>query len=198
MLADASILRNFAVVNWIDILIQLAGGIVYVAHGVMSLDPDEPSEIDSIRASFHNESLRHPGSPESTAATAALVGLDDLLTRDQHEISVVAPTAEEFSLAVRLQDPAERAWRESLGVTARRLDAGESVSIAIATARGLPFATDDDDGRAAYLALGGADHYWTLDLAKRAVEQGLVDEPTARSVYDDLRNRYRFWGVSWD
>lgn len=198
MLADASVLRNFAVVSWVDVLIELAGGTALVAHGVMSLDPYEPGEIDGIRASFQDESLRHPGSPESTAATAALVGLDDLLARTPNEISIVTPTAEEFNLALRLQDPAEREWRQSLGVRARRLDAGESVSIAISTTRGHPFATDDDDGRAAYLALGGADHYWTLDLIRRAVEQGLADEPTARSVYDDLRTRYRFWGASWD
>lgn len=138
MLADASVLRNFAVVSWVDVLIQLAGGTVYAAHGVMSLNPGEPGEIDGIRGSFHGESLRHPGSPESTAATAALFGLDDLLTRTPHEISIVTPTAEEVTLALRLQDPAEREWRESLGMRARRLDAGESVSIAIATARGSP------------------------------------------------------------
>jgi hypothetical protein len=37
VLADASVLRNFAILGWLDHLIVLAGGTVYVAHGVMGL-----------------------------------------------------------------------------------------------------------------------------------------------------------------
>lgn len=197
MLADASVLRNFAILGWLEQLVALAGGTVYVAHGVMGLAHDEPGEIERIRNSFEEESLRHPGSPAAVAATVALVGLDDLLGRRSHDITVLSPTIDELAVAVRLQDREERAWRQELGVRARRLDAGEAVSIAIATSRGLAFASDDDDARLAYLALGGPRHTWTLDLIQNAVAAGLLDEPTARAAYDDLRQQYRFWGLPW-
>jgi predicted nucleic acid-binding protein len=82
-------------------------------------------------------------------------------------------------------------------VRARRLDAGEAVSIAIATSRGLAFASDDDDARLAYLALGGPSHAWTLDLIQNAVSSGLLDEATARAAYESLRRQHRFWGMPW-
>lgn len=197
MLADASVLRNFAILGWLDPLVALAGGTVYVAHGVMGAADDESGEIEGIRNAFEEESLRHPGSPAASAATAALVGLDALLRRRSHDISVLSPTIEEVAVAVRLQDREERAWRRQLGVRARRLDAGEAVSIAIATSRGLGFASDDDDARLAYLALGGPHHAWTLDLIENAVGGGLLDEVSARAAYEKLRRQYRFWGAPW-
>lgn len=197
MLADASVLRNFAILGWLDQLVALVGGTVYVAHGVMGLAHDEPGEIERIRNSFEQESLRHPGSPAAIAATVALVGLDALLIRRSHDITVLSPTLNELAVAVRLQDREERAWRQELGVRARRLDAGEAVSIAIATSRGLAFASDDDDARLAYLALGGQDHAWTLDLIQKAVSSGLLHEPSARTAYESLRQQHRFWGMPW-
>lgn len=197
MIADASVLRNFAILGWLDQLVVLAGGTVHVAHGVMGLGNDEPGEIERIRSSFEEESLRHPASPAATAATVALVGLDDLLRRRSHDITVLSPTVDELAVAVRLQDREERAWRQQLGVRARRLDTGEAVSIAIATSRGLAFASDDDDARLAYLALGGPSHAWTLDLIQSAVSTGVLDEATARAGYERLRQQYRFWGLPW-
>ena len=197
MLADASVLRNFAILGWLDHLVALAGGTVYVAHGVMGLAHDEPGEIERIRDFFEQESLRHPGSPTAIAATVALVGLDDLLGRRSHDITVLSPTIDELAVAVRLQDREARAWRQELGVKARRLDAGEAVSIAIATSRGLALASDDDDARLGYLALGGSNHAWTLDLIQNAVGTGLLDEATARAAYENLRQQHRFWGMPW-
>ena len=197
MLSDASVLRNFAILGWVDQLVALAGGEVYVAHGVMGLYDDDPGEIEAIRAAFVEESLNNPGSPTSTAATVAVVGLDALLGRRSRDITVVSPTDDEFAVALRLQDPGERTWRQGLGVRSRRLDAGEAVSIAIATARGLAFASDDDDARVAYLALEGSRHVWTLDLIQEAVHRGLLDERAARAGYEKLRQMYRFWGPPW-
>lgn len=197
MLADASVLRNFAILGWLDQLVALAGGTVYVAHGVVGLADDEPGEIENIRSSFEGESLRHPGSPAATTATVALVGLDALLGRRSHDITVLSPTVGELAVAVRLQDREERVWRQELGVRARRLDAGEAVSIAIATSRGLAFASDDDDARLAYLALGGPHHAWTLDIIQSAVSNGSLDEASAKAGYEDLRQHYRFWGPPW-
>lgn len=197
MLADASVLRNFAILGWLDHLVALAGGTVYVAHGVMGLNSDDPGEIEGIRGAFHEESLRNLASPVGAAAAAAVVGLDALLGRRSSDITVLTPTTDERALAVRLQDRSDRAWRQELGVRARRLDSGEAVSIAIALARGFGFASDDDAARVAYLALGGGQHYWTLDLIQAAVDQDLIDERTARVGYNDLRLRYHFWGPEW-
>lgn len=197
MLADASVARNFAVLGWIDELVALAGGTLYIAHGVLGLGPDEAGEIERIRAAFDNESVRSPGSSAASAATAALVGLDDLIGRRSRDLTVVLPTPAEIAVAIRLQDPMEGAWRQSLGVRARRLDAGEAVSIGIATARGFTFASDDDDGRAAYLALGGTSHLWTLDLIQEAVAKAFLTEDDAREGYRLLCERYRFWGQPW-
>lgn len=80
---------------------------------------------------------------------------------------------------------------------ARKLDAGEAVSVAIATNRGLAFASDDDEARVAYLALGGTEHRWTLDLFKEAVSQGIVSEVEARSAYLRLLEEFGFWGAEW-
>lgn len=198
MLADATVARNFAILSWTDHLVSLAGGTLLVAHGVMGQDPEEVGEIDRIRRAFEEESLRNPGSPQASAAVAALVGLDDLLARRGDDVTILVPTATELDLAVRLQDPAERDWRSTLGIRARRLDAGEAVSIAIATTRGFSFASDDDDGQVAYIALGGAAHYWTLDLVKWAVQKNMLPEADARTGYAMLCSRYRFWGEGWN
>jgi len=197
LLADASVARNFAVLGWVDELVALAGGMLYIAHGVLGLGPDETGEIERIRAAFEEESIRVPGSPAASAATAALVGLDNLIERRFRDVTVVQPAEAEIAIAVRLQDPEEREWRKSLGVRARRLDVGEAVSIGIATARGLVFASDDDDGRAAYLALGGTKHLWTLDLVQKTTAQGLLADAEAREGYRILCERYRFWGQPW-
>lgn len=197
MLADTTVVRNFAILGWIDHLVTLAGGTLHVAHGVLGIDIDETGEIERIRAAFEEESLHHPGSPAASAAVAAIVGLDDLVGRRSGDVVVLLPAPQEIDLAVRLQDPGEREWRRGLGVRARRLDAGEAVSVAIATARGLAFGSDDDDGRAAYIALGGVSHFWTLDLLQQATERGLLAEVDARAGYRRLCERYRFWGEAW-
>jgi hypothetical protein len=123
--------------------------------------------------------------------------LDALLGRRSHDITVLSATVDELAVAIRLQDREQGAWRQELGVRARRLDAGEAVSIAISTSRDLAFASDDDDARVAYLALGGPQHAWTLDLIRDAVRNGSLDEASARAGYEDLRHHYRFWGLPW-
>jgi len=197
VLADASVARNFAVLGWVDHLVALAGGTLLIAHGVLGLTAEEPAELERIQKAFRDESARDPGSPAASAAAAALVGLDDLIGRRSQDIKVVVPTAEEFALAVRLHDPQDREWRRQLGVRARRLDAGEAVSIGIAIGRRLAFASDDDDARVAYLALGGTKHLWTLDLIQEAVARRLLSKAEAQAGYRRLCERYRFWGPPW-
>jgi hypothetical protein len=64
LLADASVARNFAVLHWTDHLVSVAGGILYIAHGVLGLHGDEAGEIEGIRAALERESVASPGSPE--------------------------------------------------------------------------------------------------------------------------------------
>lgn len=198
MLVDTSVARNFGVLDWSDHLVAVCGGVIRVAHGVLGLQEDESGELDAIRASIEREARTYrAGSPESSLAAAALVGIERLIARRATDLEVVQPTDEELALAVRLQDSRQREWLRSLGIRARRLDAGEAVSIAIAALRREEFGSDDEDGRRAYLGLGGTKHWWTLDLIQRAVALGLLAEHDARRGYLALRERYRFWGKPW-
>lgn len=86
---------------------------------------------------------------------------------------------------------------KGLGMRARRLDAGETVSVAIAVSRGEAPACDEEDGQLAYQALGGTECRSTLDMVKLAVEQRLLPEDEAREGYERLRREYRFGGPPW-
>ena len=104
-------------------------------------------------------------------------------------------------LAIRLQSrrQEDREWRQSLGARSRRLDAGESGSIAIAVTRSLPFASDDEDALALWQAMTGSPGLRTLDLLQRAVETGAVGEGEAKTAHlilqtDDLHN---LGGPAW-
>lgn len=83
---------------------------------------------------------------------------------------------------------------------ARRLDLGESVSIAVAVVREFPFACDDVDGRLAYRVLGAREALRTVDLVKAATEASLLGPDEARAGYRELieSDLHRFGGPSWD
>lgn len=98
-------------------------------------------------------------------------------------------------MAVRLQSrlPEDREWRRSMGAKARRLDAGESASIAIAVTRSSAFASDDEDALTLWEALTGIPGQRTRELLRQLVTDGSVAEPDASAVYralqtDDLHN----------
>jgi hypothetical protein len=199
LLVDTSVARNFGVLDWSDHLVAVCGGAIRVAHGVLGLEEDESGELDRIRASIERETRTYrTGSPESSRATAALVGIERLIARRGQDLEVVQPTEEELALALRLQDSRQGDWLKGLGVRARRLDAGEAVSIAIAVRREQQLGSDDGDGRRAYLGLGGTQHWWTLDLIQRAVALDRLPEDVAREGYSALRELHRFWGEPWD
>jgi predicted nucleic acid-binding protein len=80
---------------------------------------------------------------------------------------------------------------------ARRLDTGEAVSVAICVSRNEEFGCDDEDGRIAYVALGGQQCPSTLDLLKVAVRRGLLSQDEARAGYEKLRGAHRFFGPPW-
>lgn len=198
MISDTSVARNFAVLGWTDQLVALSTGVIRVAPDVIGPSGEEPGEVEEAKAYFDGLAQQaHLGSREQTDAVAAGEGLADLVSRRSTTVEVVQPTGKELSLALRLRDPAEREWRANLGMRARRLDAGESVSIAIALTRDVPLASDDGPGVRAFRALGGEEHYWTRDLLKRAVDEGLLTESEARDGYQKLRQRYSFRAPDW-
>jgi hypothetical protein len=199
MLTDTSVVRNFAVLGWTDELLHLSGEAIRLAEGVIGATEDEPGELEAAKVFWDQQATgARLGSREQAAAIEAAEGLASLLARRSSHVEVMTPTAEEAALALRLQDRDERAWRQSLGVRARRLDLGEAVSVAIAASRSLAFASDDADGARAYQALGGSDHYWTLDLIRRAVAEGSVTEAQGRAGYERLIRDYDFFGTPWD
>lgn len=196
MLVDASVARSFAVVGWTRYLLQVAGGTVLVADSVHGAYEDDPSELCRIRSALQRQADDAGlGSGRASRALAAAHGLDQLLALAPNELTVLTLNDDELKLAVRLQSrrPEDRAWRHSLGAKARRLDAGESASIAIAVNRSLAFASDDEDALVLWEGLSGAPEKRTRDLLWQLVNDGSVAEPDAREVYrvlqtDDLHN----------
>jgi hypothetical protein len=198
LLVDTSVARNFALAGWTDHLVTLSRGVIRVAQGVLGVGPDEPGELDRAKEFFERQTRTHPvGSHEYTNNLMAVMGLENLISRRSTTLEVVVPTEQELRLAVRLQAREDREWRTSLGMRARRLDAGEAVSVAICVSRNDGFGCDDEDGRVAYLALGGQQCLSTLDLLKLAVHRGLLLRGEARAGYERLRGAYRFFGPPW-
>jgi hypothetical protein len=196
VLVDASVARSFGVLGWAGQLVHLAGGTVLVADGVHGSHPDDPSELRRIRKALQRAAEKAaPGSGLASRALGAVHGLDQLLSFGPAELTVVVLDAEELKLAVRLQSLREedREWRRSLGARARRLDAGESASIAIAARRSLAFASDDEDALTVWEALTGTPGRRTRDLFRQLVNDGRIGEHDASAAYqllqtDDLHN----------
>jgi hypothetical protein len=202
VLVDASVARSFAVVGWTRHLLEVSGGIILVADTVHGVYADDPSELRHIRSALQRQAEDAGlGSGLAGRALSAVQGLDELLALSSEELTVLSLDADEWELAVRLQSrrPEDRAWRHSLGAKARRLDAGESASIAIAMNRALTLASDDEDALTLWEALSGTPGRRTRDLLLQLTADGLVAEPDAREVYrvlqtDDLHN---LGGPSW-
>ena len=196
MLVDASVARSFAVVCWPHHLLQACGGTVLIANGVHGAEPDDPSELRRIRTALQRQANQAGlGSGVASRALAAVHGLDRLLALGPDQLTVLTLNADELKLAIRLQSRRleDREWRHSLGAKARRLDAGESASIAIEATRSLEFASDDEDALTLWGALTGTPARRTRDLLRQLVTDGVVDEHDARAVHhllqsDDLHN----------
>lgn len=202
MLVDACVARSFGVVGWTRHLITACGGRILIADGVHGENPEDPSEIRGIRAALAREANEAPpGSGLASRALSAVVGLDELLRLGPPDLVIVTPTDEEFALAVRLQsrDAADREWRLTLGAHARRLDAGEAVSIAIAATRSLGFASDDEDALRIWSAITGTVAIRTRDVLRYLVDARVVEEAEARQVYKTLQtdDLHALGGPDW-
>src|SRR5262249_17920083 len=183
MLIDASVARSVAVLGWVDQLAKAVGGSLSIAHGVLGIGRDEPSELRGIRDALQREIGASPcGSGRYSKAVAAAHGLDVLLSLGPPTITLLIPDSDEVRLATRLtsRDAGDREWRRGLGLRARWLDAGEAVSIAITHARGLEFASDDGQALVAYTALTTRPPTRTRDVIKLLVNTAMIDQDTGR------------------
>lgn len=202
MLLDATVARSIAVLGWADRLATAVGASLVLAHGVLSADPQEPSELRGIRNALQRE-VQHaqPGSGRHSKAVSAVERLDHFLTLGPPTVTLMMRDLEELAMAVRLssRDPEHRHWRAQLGVTARRLDAGEAVSIAIAVTRDLDFASDDEQALVAYTALTDRAPMRTRDAILLLVARGLVDEAAGRDGYRFLQEEdlHLLGGPAW-
>lgn len=190
MLFDASVARSMAVLGWVDHAAQAVGGSVRLAHGVLGADPDEPCELRRIRDGLQRQvDASQPGSGRSGKAIAAVLGLDRLLSMGPPRITLMMPDAHATALAVRLMSMEDeaRAWRRGLGMRARRLDAGEAVSIGIAVTHRIDCALDDEQALIAYRALTGRPEVRTRDIIKLLVDQQLIEEVVGRDSYRFLQ-----------
>jgi|SRR5580692_3325842 hypothetical protein len=203
MLVDASVARSFAVLGWTRHLVQVADGTILVAEGVHGRHPDDASELRRIRGALRRQAEQAEfGSGLARRAFAAVRGLDQLLALASPELTVLTLNPAEFGLAVRLQSrrAEDRKWRQALGARTRRLDAGESASVAIAQGRSVTFASDDDDALAVWQGLTGAPGRRTRHLLWQLVADGIVKEHDAREAYhllqtDDL---HCIGGPAWE
>lgn len=196
MLIDASVARSFSVIGWTRYLVRLSGGKILVADGVHGVKSEDSSELRRIHAALlHLSEQDECGSSLTSKALGAAHGLEQLFALGPDELAVLPLSDGEIALAVRLQSrrPEDREWRHSLGAKARRLDAGESASIAIAATRSLAFASDDEDALILWKALTSTRGWRTGDLFHKLVADGMVDEVDAKEAYgilqgDDLHN----------
>lgn len=174
--------------GWVEHLKRVEGEALCIAHGVLA-EPDEHSELRGIRDALQREArLSNAGSGRCSKALAAALDIDGLLGPPP-AIPLAIPDVDEMRMAVRLNspDPCQREWRRVLGLRARRLDAGEAVSIAIAQARGLDFASDDEQALVAYTALTGRPGLRTRDVIQLLVGHGAIEECVGRQGYQLLR-----------
>lgn len=196
MLVDSSVARSFAVVGWTRRLIEVCGGEILVADTVHGVLQEDPSELRRIRNALQRQAEDAGlGLGRGGRALSAVHGLDELLALDSEELTVLTLNDDELELAIRLQSRRveDRAWRQSLGSRVRRLDPGESASIAIAVTRSRAFASDDDDALTLWQALSGTPGRRTRDLLWQLVTEESVAEDDACEVYqflqsDDLHN----------
>lgn len=202
MVIDASVARSFAVLGWVERLADAVDGSLLLAHGIAGLTPNESCELRGIRDALEREAMRStPGSGRASRAIAAMHGIDQLLALGPLTVRVLVPTTAEVELVARLTsaEAIHRAWRHELGMRARRLDVGESVSIAVAHHRNLAFATDDEQALIAFGGLTGRVAFRTSDLLKLLADGGRVDEREAKAAYRSLQedDLHSLGGPAW-
>lgn len=199
-IADTVIIRNFLLVNRMDVLLELAGGNVCVPSEV--LHPDDfraaaPAPLGPLselgrglwlyRERASDPHLKETDQALLTARLARFESLPDLLQRAA--IRVVELADSELMLFARLRD---REFLTTLGL--RRLGAGEAACLAVATSRGWVLATDDGDALRALASLApGHPYRRTRQVLELAVSEGLLSCGEARSIHHSMVREHGFW-----
>lgn len=199
-IADTVIIRNFLLIDRMDVLLELAGGSVFVPSEV--LHPDDfsiatPAPLGPLGELgrglwLYRERLNDPQLNETNRAVLAdrlarFESLPDLMERGN--IQVVELGDAELALFARLRD---RKFLGSLGL--KRLGAGEAACLAVAISRGWVLATDDSDALRALDSLApGCVYRRTRQLLELAVGEGLLSCEDARSMHHSMVHRYGFW-----
>jgi hypothetical protein len=197
LLHDSSVIRNFCVLDWLEVLLDLSGRRLFVVPDVVA-PPDEPSEMGDRLKAFDRDFVNaRAGSPEATRALVATQAISALLGKIGAEVLVIQPSTSALELGRRLLNPTP-SDRSAFGLRVRRLSAAEAVSLAVAIEMHIGFATDDKAAAGVYTKLGGGQHKWTLDLFRDAVEKELLSESSARQGYERLLRDERFRGIPWD
>jgi hypothetical protein len=91
------------VLGWTGHLATAVGGSLALAHGVLSTDPQEPSELRGIRDALQREvQYAQPGSGRQSKAVSAVERLDHFLALGPPTVTVLMPDREKLAMAVRL------------------------------------------------------------------------------------------------
>lgn len=140
-------------------------------------DPPDGGEIGRIAAAIRRETstLQHGSAASSLwgAATDQLASLILLLA----QVDVVPPSDSEDELATNLASKSDisRAWRQTLGIGARRIDSGEAACLAVAITRSYDFATDDRPAAGAFTAMTGQKPRTTFDALDEFAAAGRLN-----------------------
>ena len=195
MIFDASVVRNFALLDQMELLSTVCESDLRIVHGVLGPKGDL-SDLGGIRDAFERECLKEAhGSPKYSRYHTATSNLDNLQA-GQYHLELLTPSDPATAEAIRLHE-ADAALRAQLGIRKRRLALNDALTIAVALELQDAVATDDEDAARAYLSLGGVAHFWTLDLLTLAVELNHMNEDVARRGYDMLISETGFWGIPW-
>jgi PIN domain nuclease of toxin-antitoxin system len=193
---DTVVLLYFLLVGQEALLTRLLGEPLRVPLAVY--DPEErslPPEalrhsdlLSEMRQAIRHYEVAARADPERSELLARLRRID--LMYEQGKLAVVELSADERTLAARLQSRREAA-EFGLGVP---LGPGEAACVAGAFARGWTVATDDHAALTALRTLSGPDSPYERirKLLVRAVDEGLVTRAEAREIHDQMR-QLGFW-----
>lgn len=193
---DTVVLLYFLLVGQDALLARLLGEPLRVPLAVY--DPEERSLppqalrhsdlLSEMRQAIRHYEVSARSDPASHQFLARLRRIDSMYERGQLE--VVALSADERTLAARLQSRREAA---DFGLRVP-LGPGEAACVAVAFTRGWTVATDDSAALTALSTLSGPDHPYERirKLLVRAAEEGLVTPAEARDIHNRMR-QLGFW-----
>lgn len=199
-IADTGFIRNFLLVDRMDILFRLAGGRLFVPPQV--LHPEDlrdvaPAPLGPVSELgrglwLYRRRQNDPNLDERNREITAwrlkrFESLSHLLQRNV--LQIVEFEDPELMLFAQLQ---ERRFYKALGVN--RLGAGEAACLAIAISRNWVLATDDSDALRALESLApGHPYRRTRQVLELAISKGILDREQARALHHIMVHEHNFW-----